>query len=486
MQPRVDLTILNGALGIIPPDAGDVFAVAGPASDGPLNTPVAFARGQDAVAAFKSGPMVQLGALLIQLVGKPVVFCRTAASNPSSYTALDVDFGDDSTSTPSVDGSFEPDDDYEPYVIFTKGGTRGIDGIKYRTSLDGGRTLSAEVALGTGTSITIPTAAGLVKYGLSAGDITAGDNFGHRCTTAYWNTTDLGTALDALKKTQLKWAATCAVGPADDDAVQAFDAWFEDLKNGHKFRWGLMSVRIPNVAESEGAYNTALAAEFGDVATDWVDVAAGSAKIISAIDSRSYRRPAMWANAVRQCAIDPGLDPAQVSLGPLKSVSIADANGNPDDHDESLFPGLDDLRFTTLRSFSGRPGVYINNSRMFCGTDSDFVFVQLRRVMNIGCTEYVAYLEERLSSPVEVSKKTGFITEGAAKQIENGASQRMGAQLFPQKRASGVSVVLSRTDNILSTFTITSEARIVPNGYVKVFRASISFNNPALKTALAA
>src|SRR6185436_12786441 len=135
---------------------------------------------------------------------------------------------------------------------------------------------------------------------------------------------------------------------------------------------------------------------------------------------------------------------------------------------------LDDSRFTTLRTFDGRPGVYINNGRMFCPEGSDFTFVQFRRVMNIACENLVAYLTLRLSSPVKLNPKTGFIREDAAKELENGATQAMGNALMPKQRATSVAYKVSRTDNILSTFTITGEARIVPLGYVKFFSTTIA------------
>ncbi len=619
MQPRVQLTILDGALGILPLSFGDIVAVVGPTSDGPVATPAAFARTKDVIANFKSGPAVEAACSLIQLTGKPVVIVRTDASNPSSETPIDLS-GFTGTSTPVIDAATDPDDDYEAQIVFTTGGTVGTAGIKYRTSLDGGRTQSAVAALGTATSIVIPTPAGVVRVDLQAptapiialandlrtqflahiayttgsvhlhadatsgvgvpvaattlatainllnhirtgyeahrvnvgaggsqvhlaadnvdtitapvatdadtaralandlktkfaaheanttahtiadavnvvtaasapaantGTIVAGDVVTFRTLAAYWNNTDLQAGLDALTNTKQTWNIALIVGPADASSFSAVDAWLVGLEQKNKFKYAIMSTRIPDIGESEATYQAALAGIFGNSASVWIDLCAGACKLTSAVTARSYRRPVAWIDAVRASSVDPRTDLAEVLQGPLPATSITDSNGNPDDHDESLFPGLDDQRFTVLRTFDGRPGVFINNGRIFAPIGSDFIFVQFRRVMNIACTALVGYLELRLSSEVFVNPQTGFITKGQAADLNNGGTQAMANVTLPQKRAAKVQYVVSETDNILSTFTITGEARIVPNGYVKFFSTTIGFNNPALRTSTA-
>jgi hypothetical protein len=615
MQPRVDLTILDGALGIIPPSNGDIVAVVGPTSSGPVATPAAFARGADVRTSFTSGPAVEAACLLIELTGKPVVIVRTTASSPATETTLDED---DWTGTvvPTIASATAADDDYEVYLQIEDGGTLGTDGVTYRTSLDGGRTLSAVAELGTAESITIPTPAGLVKFDFAvvgtdlitlvndirtdflahiiltagsvhgaadtssddgigaavstvadaitrinqirtgyeahrvltagtvhgaadstnaitlpaattapeavalaneikakygahrvltsgsvhgaadstnvtaaanadAGTFVAGDVLTFRTLAATWSTSDLNVSLTALKNTTQTWNIALVVGAASATAVQALDAWLIALEAKNKFKYAICNVRIPDIGETEQEYYDSLATAFASIATVWVDVCAGSCKLLSSVSARQYRRPVAWIDAVRASSVDPGRDLADVTLGPLPSCQLTDANGNPDDHDETVYPGLDDLRFTTLRSFEGRPGVFINNPRILSGVGSDFIFVQFRRVMNIAAAALVSYLEDRLSSEIEVDPETGKITRAQAAELNNGATDRMADQLIPQRRATRVAYVVSLEDNVLSTFTITGEARIVPMGYVKIFRTTISFNNPALRTSSA-
>lgn len=62
----------------------------------------------------------------------------------------------DGTAIPVAAQGSAPNDDYEVYVEFISGGTVGTDGITYQWSLDGGRTMSPLVALGTDIVIAIP------------------------------------------------------------------------------------------------------------------------------------------------------------------------------------------------------------------------------------------------------------------------------------------------------------------------------------------
>lgn len=614
MQPRVETTILDGALGIIPPTLGDIVAVVGASSAGPLNTPVAFARGADVQSTFGSGPLVEEWCSLIELTGKPVLGCRAAASTSATETALNDDEWT-GTAVPTIDAATAADDDYEVYVEITQGGTLGADDVLYVTSLDGGRTKSAEASL-TGLGLTIPTTAGLVAldfevvgaglialvnelrtdmiahFALTAGGVhggadaasgagigaaattiaeaitlanqlrvaheahrivtagsvhgaadtanaitlaaattsaeaaalaneikadynahrilttggvhgavdstnptaaanadagtfVAGDVLTFRTTAAVWNTTDLGAALTALKNTAQTWQILLVVGAMTSAGFSALDAFFVSLEARNIFKHGIASTRIPNLDETEAEYLTSLTGTFGSLASPWINLCAGSVKMTSAVSARQYKRPVAWIEAVRESSIDPKVDPAQVDLGPLPGVRISDENGNPDDHDETIYPGLDDARFTTLRSWDGRPGVYVNNGRMFSAVGSDFIYVQLRRVMNVAAKALVFYFENRLSSDLDLDPATGYITKPQAAELNDGGTGAMRQQLFPDDRATDATCVVSELDNVISTGTVNVEGRVIPKGYVKVFKIKIGFNNPALRTQAA-
>jgi hypothetical protein len=70
-QPNVTITELDGALGVLPPTSGALFAIVGPCSSGPTNTPAAFARIKDLQANFTNGPAVEAAAHYIERYGRP-------------------------------------------------------------------------------------------------------------------------------------------------------------------------------------------------------------------------------------------------------------------------------------------------------------------------------------------------------------------------------------------------------------------------------
>jgi len=614
MLPNVPLTILDGALGILSSEDGDVLALLGTASSGPFNAPAAFSRVEDIKARHTSGPLVEAAAIVVGLTGKAVVVCRSRTSTDASHTDLD-DSAFDGAATATIDAATAADDDYEVAIEFIAGGSLGVAGITYQWSLDGGRTMSSTSKLGTGTSITVPTPAGLIKVNLAqdpaslvasvnnlrtkmlahfayttgnvhlhadatsgtgigaaatdeataivlanqlraayelhrvnvgaglsqvhlaadsvnpitapvatdgpsaavlANDIrakyvghlastvahtiadatngptvaastlatvVAGDSLSFTTRAAQWNETDLFDALEGLRMTAHNWNIAEVIGACDADAFGVMDTFLDALRAKNRFRHIIAHVRLPDLGETDSEYQDALAGVFDDVASTRINLCAGSCKQTSQVSGRSYRRPPSFIVAARTLEADAGQDLAEVRMGPLKGCRITDENGNPDDHDENATPGLDDQRFTTLRTFDGRPGVYITNGRMFCPAGSDYKYVQARRVMDIACTALVFELTNNLSSKIIVDKSTGKISKGAAAALNDGGTTAMGNVLYPKARAANCSYVVSMDDNILSTGIVTGEARVTPQGYVKSFPTTIAFENPALKAA---
>jgi hypothetical protein len=54
--------------------------------------------------------------------------------------------------------------------------------------------------------------------------------------------------------------------------------------------------------------------------------------------------------------------------------------------------------------------------------------------------------------------------------------------LLQKPKASASLVTISRTDNLLSTKTLTVQATVTPLAYPKLINLNIGFRNPALQT----
>jgi hypothetical protein len=243
------------------------------------------------------------------------------------------------------------------------------------------------------------------------------------------------------------------------------------------------NTRTPNAGESEATYLSSLVGVFSARATTQGMLCAGAAKIVSGVSFRQYRRPVRMAIAIRQASVSEEIDIAAVDLGGMPGVDIRTPGGNPDAdcHDEAVNPGLDDARFATLRTVDGIPGVYCTNPRLFSAPGSDFEFFQHRRIMNLAKFGLRLYFVRRLSKPLLVDKNTGFILETEALEIESGAKAIMRSLLRSKPKASDVDFELSRTDNLLTTKTLTGQARVTPLAYPKAINVAIGFFNPALQ-----
>src|SRR4051812_9772020 len=130
----VTVNELDGQIGVLPAGVRPL-AIVGPCGAGPLNTPAAFARTTDIVSSFTCGIAVEAACWHIQTKQLPVLMVRCAASTASTFDTIDVT-GMTGTSVATVNAGSASDDDYEVYVIFPSGGTQGVAGITYQTSLD--------------------------------------------------------------------------------------------------------------------------------------------------------------------------------------------------------------------------------------------------------------------------------------------------------------------------------------------------------------
>ena len=480
----VTLTQIDGALGVIPTTVGDTAALIGPATAGALNTAAAFARGTAVATNFTSGPLVELANYVI---GKPAVCIRSTGSTIGAYGSVTMtnDTTIKGTSVPTADATYEPRDEYEVYIKVIVGGSIGVAGITYQSSLDGGRTLSVVIALGTATSITLT--AENVKIDLAGGTLVAGDYIEVRTTPPTDSVANLQTALAALAASSLVWDVVVLANPVDAARFSALDSWLDTQWTAGKHKKAIVNFRGPTEGESEADYLIAAAVFRASNTSKYILVCGGYAKTISSVNGRQYRRPVAWPVAKRAVKIK---RPTRTDLGqvagtdggPLPSdVKIRDTNGNPDEHDEAYSPGLDDLQFCTLRTREGYSGVYIEKPWVFAPTGSDYFLYQYRSVVNRVADAVSLTLTARLRSPVLVDATTGFIKEEEALDIENAVDAAVRAVVGPGPDVSAHKFTLSRTDALLSSNApeLTGEERIVPLAYPNTFGISIGFVNPA-------
>jgi hypothetical protein len=478
-QPKVTITELDGAIGVLPPSEGALYAVCGVSSSGPVATPATYARIPSLVADFGQGPGVEAAAYYIEKYGA-VVFTRAAAETTAGAAGTVDDDDVDGTSVITADDTTtEPYDDYEVLFRVVLGGTIGTGPITFRYSLDGGRTMSPLISLGTANTYTIPNSG--VTLDFAAGTLVSGDEATFRTSAPKWTTTEIAAAIDALKNSLVTWEIVHVVGDLAGADFDVVDPKFAAMRALGKFKSWVGNFRMPDLAESEATYLAAFGSAFNSRSTVYGEICAGAAQIISSVSARQYRRPISFAVAAREASVSHEVNIADVNLGSLPGVSLYDDAGINTHHDESLNPGLDDLRATVLRTHEGLQGVYVNRPRILSAEGSDFQLMPHRRVLNLAEAVLRAYFIRRLNKPIRVSRTTGFILEEEAREIEARATAALRSALLAKPKASGVQFVLSRTDNVLSTKTLTGDGRVIPLAYPEFINVSVGFLNPALQ-----
>lgn len=480
--PSVETNQVDGALGVLPSSAGRLYVCVGTSSAGTPATPATFARQSDLVTANGQGPAIEDACYHIQRTGKPVLFVKAATVTDGGYgTPVD---GITGTSDVAVASAVKPYDMYDFIFEVVTGGTRGTPGITYRYSLDGGENWSPITALGTDVAITTPE--GNVGLTFAAGTLIAGDRYSFRTTAPAYDSTSLLAALTALGQSSMPWRLVHVGGAVSATLAAVIETWMTGLASKSKNRAYICNTRVPTPGESEATYASSIGTDFASFVTKHGKVCAGATDLVSGVSGRYYRAPFSRGVGSRAAVVGIQINIANIDDGgPIAGARIRDALGNVKHHDETVNPGLDDLGFCVARTWDDEPGVFVNRPRLKCSPSSDYQLMPHRLVMNEGLDIAQSFLRKRLSKDILVDPTTGYISELDAVEIERAATALLTTEMTNQRECSRAWVVLSRTDNILSTKSMRAWLRIVPLGYPETIYLEAGFVNPALNAVTA-
>lgn len=473
MIPSVNITKGDGNTGVVKPSPDGILAIIAPCEKGTANLAGAYARTDVAVAEFGYGVLTEFAAYDMSVAGKPVVLIRATASTAATNgTVTHTGAG-----TSVVTATGVPLDDYDAEITIVAGGTIGVAGATLKWSLDGGKTYSGVIALGTANTFTIPNSGCTFAFG--AGTLLAGQKEAFAAKGPRLTNANLVTALEALRVYGGGWD-TVLVGGMDATAADlaTLDTWLLARNAEGKYRTGLMNAlpRDP-LTQTEAQYAAAMTTAWAAATSINACVAGDAGDLISILRGNRQRRPVALGLAARGMLTDISVDAAYVSDGPITGFKIYDDRNNVKYHDEQLFPTLDDLRLVTLRSVPGREGAFITNPNLLSPSGSDYVYWQHARVMNRACEITFQLLTSRLSKGVRKDLATGFILEEEALEIEGLINAELDKQLTTPKRVSGAKFVLSRTDDLSSNAgaTLSGEVQVSALAYVKKFNVNARF-----------
>lgn len=489
MVPNVKFSVKNGKLGVRRPGATELHAFVGPASSGTVATPTKHSRQASVISTHSDGPVVELAIGAMERFNLEALVVRSTASVASSFGAIDVT-GVTGTSVVTKDASATTIDDYEVRLKVKTGGTIGVAGIVLQYSLDGGRTYSNDVALGTAVFYVIPnTGSPGIRFNFAAGTLVANDVVAILAIAPKWSTGDLSTALASLVSTLHDWKAVWIAGPmsaSEAATVQTFLNSVEALTG--KARKAYIHLRMPNPGESEATYLSSVSTDYASFADFRFTCSYAAARVTSQRQGRPYvfRRPAMYAYAGLPASLPLAVDMAQTvdaTPGGLSGVALYDSAGNKVEHDEMIDGGGGDARFTALRTWPEKEGVYVNDPKTLEGTGLDFHLDQFVRILCVYCDSIRTTLIDELSRDLELQlKDSGQNKAGAPNERE---CQRIDARVLARARerlkgqVSDLQWALNRDDNLLTSQSLTGQAGIVFKGYPKLITFSVSAVNPA-------
>lgn len=483
--PNVTQTILQNGLGLQPPSTAGLHVKVGACSTGTVNTLYAFTTYAQVRSTIGYGPVpdsvcFSLGELTNGIAPAPVLAMRATASTAATSGSVTPVRTSTSTGTVATTGS-TPFDTYPVVITITKTGTLGAGAFTY--TLDGGKRVSPEVIIPSGGTYAIPNSGVVAVFTAGAGPIffELGDTFTWATVEPKCTTTNLGTAADALFADPRTWGFMHIVGVAADEAdLEArFDAIASKMNTAETLkRYARCIIEGPS-----GVTDSALIAGMTPKVNARMAVASDFADGIIPDTGNTFKRSSGMQISARIAGIPIREDAARVKSGSLSS------NTTKIYRDESVTPGLDDARFSTLRTWIQRPGIFVGNAKLFSAPGSDFRYFQHGRIMDVACnTTYFGLVNQSsdnfLVDPTPATDPvTGLkyfrILEAAARSIESEILDLLADALVRPGHASQVFFSVSRTDAILTSETLTVTTGILPFGYAKIITNTISFVNPS-------
>jgi hypothetical protein len=467
--PRVEVKPQDFGIGSVPGTGEGVHVKIGVASILAANDIVTVTSPQGA-KELVGGKLGEAAALAFG-EGTKAVICL--AANPSvAGTVGTVNKTGTGTATLSLAGS-TPRDDYRLRIKITRAAPNlAAATAAFQYSLDDGNTYSAEIAVPVSGTYTIPDSGLTLTW--TDGTFVAGDTYSANCTAPGYTTTDLINALNTLfARTELSYRFIHVVGAGSPTVAAALNTVLEARAadaNNPRFIHALMDTADDTDANLIAAYASTTSVRVG--------ASGGYADVISPITGLVMKRPAAWVVAGRYSGRPVEEHPGRYASGALRTVVRLHRN-------ESVTPGLDAARFTTLRTIEG--GFYITRGRLFAPPGSDYEQIQYREVMDVACeTAYRAWLRW-LNEQIQVSAQTGRILEREALRIEAYVEGLVRTVLRGKISIDEITdqpaayVRIDRAENILSTKTIPYDISIVPLGYAERITGKVRFFNPQLQ-----
>lgn len=470
---QAQLTIQDGALGLVPSTGDQVQAKIGVSTAGTSNQPALVTNPNQAATLFGAGPLVKAAQAALAIPGNGgVVMCKvpgTVAAVVGSTTAGGANIG---TGTYTFGGT--PNDAYDfALKVLADGVNLAAATATFQVSVDGGDTYGQVLAVPVGGVYTIPGTLATLTFvnGGSGTSFKAGDTATASGTAPGFSTNDLLTGVDAVAAGVNDVFLMHAIGQATSISnalavCAALSTKLVSLAALYKYYRGVVEAphdtdaNIIAAAVSVVAPRVMLCADFEE---------------LSELDGTLRKRHSAWSVTARAGAVRPGEDLGRVRSGPLLNVQGLY-------RDEEATPALDAARLTTLRRITGKLGYFISAPQMLEALGSDYGLLQFGRIIDIAAKIIHGKATNLLRDDLEVDPLTGHIAEDAARSIEQDIVDALTAGLVQKKNAQKATVLIDRSTNLITSPTIDIAYRVIPRGYALQLTGTLALQNPAQAT----
>lgn len=467
MVQEVNFRESDGNIGSPPPNASRTVLIMAPCSSGTPNTVYSIGTA-DGVSVVGNGPGPEAARHILEIAGRPVLVMPLTTTNGVIGAVTPPGAGTPPTLTPSG----TPYDNYDVKVEIRLGGALAT--AKFRYSLDGGQTWSGD--LFTAASYPIPDTG--LTLGFAAGTYVLADLYTFTASAPSFSAANLNTAFDAAQIADYAFGIVYIVGEAggvDDAAKSAASAAIVAAATAKQLAMYNAKRPVRIVLELPYVADAAALSAFGSFA--------GSG-------SRSPVVVAAWGRV--QSAMPHGRAP-RVNLARLIVPLIVskplgkDASAFNDDgysgklppalvpgtnvRDERKTPGLDAAKFTTVKTFIDVGGVYLENVRLMSQFGSDFKYIQhgqvIDRALVVARAGLLPYLSRNLDVKTSPASESGRMTESQCLSIELDLSTQLNDDLVQPGHIQGLTFLVDRTKNLITTEEIGGRIFIAGKGYPK-------------------
>lgn len=455
----------DGNIASPPPDDSRTVLIMAPCSGGtpnavyPIGTP-------DALTPLGNGPGVEAARTILEISGRPVLLM------PLTTTAGVLSAVTSPGGSPVVTVTGNSQDNYDAKVEIRLGGAIGTS--KFRYSLDGGQTWSGDIF--TAASYPIPDTG--VTLNFAAGTYVLNDVYTFTGAAPTFSTGNLNTAFDAAILTDYGFGIVYVVGEAGgaDDAAKATAcaavvaaATAKQLALYNAKRPVRLVLEAPRVADAallsafasfagSGSRSPSVVAAWGRIASSLPHGRAPLQNLARLIVALIVSKPLGKDPSAFQDDTYSGKLPAALVPGTIT-------------RDERKTPGLDAAKFTTVKTFVGVRGVYIENVPLMSQFGSDFRYIQHGQVIDrglvVGRATLLKWLSRSLDVKVTPEAEAGQLTEAQAIAIEQDVLAAENDALVQPGHIQDLRFIVDRTRNVKTTELLGGRLYVAAKGFAK-------------------